>query len=358
MAIGVAVAILLGGLALLDRSGHGIRIVDSLTSRRALWLMLALVLQVGSMATFAHLQQRVLANAGLRLRFSSSLAIAFAGNAVSVTIPFAGTTASAAFTYRQYVQRGATGTMAGWTMAIAGVFSTTTFAVLIGVGALANGNPVAAVAGLTSIAAAVIPVVAIVIALRSARARRRLERVVVHALAIVKRAVSRPRREPAAVVGDALAQLSSYRLRRRDLLAATSLAATNWMFDALCLWAVLQAFDVSIPIRDLALVYSAAVAAASLSLTPAGIGTVEAAIAVALTGLGADGIHALPAAIVYRGISAWLVLLIGWITLAALRRGAAALGVAREPAVAPIAPPLELPSPRPPAEVAVTAEAA
>ena len=324
MAIGVGAAVLLAGLALLRHTGTGGLVVDAVGASHLGWLGLAIALQAVSMGTFARLQQRVLASAGLRLRMSSSLAIAFAGNAVAVTVPVAGTTASAAFTYRQYVQRGASGTMAGWAMAVAGVFSTTTFAVLVGIGALANGNPIAAAAGVTSIALALVPVLGIVAAVRSARVRRRLERIAIRSLTVVRRLTSRPRKDPAAVVGDAIAQLSAYRLRWREALLTTAFATLNWVFDAICLWAVLQAFDVSMPVRNLALVYSAAVAAASLSLTPAGIGTVEASIAVALTSLGTDGVHALPAAVAYRAISTWLVLLIGWVVLAAMRRHASA----------------------------------
>ena len=322
MAIGLGLAALLLLIGLLHDSGTGRLVVDSIRSARASWLLVAVGLQAGSMGTFAHLQRRVLAGAGLRLPWSSSLAIAYAGNAVAVTIPFAGTTASAAFTYRQYVQRGAPGTMAGWAMAVAGVFSTTTFAVLVGVAAIANGNPVAAVAGLTSIAALLIPAVLVFVAVRQPGMHRHLEGAAARALSITKRVTGRPRNDPAQAVADAMTQLSAYRLRARYALSATWLASLNWALDAFCLWAVLQAFDVSLPLHNLPFVYVATVAAASLGLTPAGIGTVEAALAVALTNFGTDGAHAVPAALVYRAISTWLVLLIGWVVLAALRRRA------------------------------------
>jgi hypothetical protein len=107
----------------------------------------------------------------------------------------------------------------------------------------------------------------------------------------------------------------------RQGLAAFGSAALNWLCDALCLWTVLQAFDVSIPFRNLALLYAAAVAAAGIGVTPAGIGTVEVAIALAVSNLGGHGSHALLAAITYRAISTWAVLLIGWAVLAARRGG-------------------------------------
>lgn len=197
------------------------------------------------------------------------------------------------------------------------MFSTTTFAVLVGVAAIANGNLVAAAAGITGIAAFVIPAVLVTIALRHPSAHRNLERAAARALSISKRVVGRaPQRSSAGGRRrhDAAVRLPAAHAIR---LAATWLASLNWALDALCLWAVLQAFSVSLPLHNLPFVYVATVAAASLGLTPAGIGTVEAALAVALTNFGTDGAHAVPAALVCRAISTWLVLLIGWVVLAA-----------------------------------------
>jgi len=286
----------------------------------AAWIAVAVMAQAGSMATFAHLQRQVLADAGLRLPLRSSLAIVYAGNAMSVTIPFAGTSASAAFTYRQYVRRGATGAMAGWAMAIAGVFSTVTFALLVGGGALANGNEVVAVAGILSVVAVVVPLAALVVALRRPAMRAQLERFVVGTLVVSKRIARHPRGEPGEIVSRGVEQLFGYRMRLRHGVAAAMFATLNWLLDSVCLWAVLRSFHVSLPLRDLPLVYAAAVAAASLGFTPAGIGTVEAAIALALAGFGAGSASALSAAVMYRGISTWLVLLIGWVVLVVMRR--------------------------------------
>jgi hypothetical protein len=206
-------------------------------------------------------------------------------------------------------------------MAVTGVFSTLTFAVLIGLAAIANGNPTAAGVGIASVVAAMVPIVVLATAKRSASARRRLERSAVRVLIFTKRAVSRPRGEPADIVARAIQELLTYRLRRANAVAVVWLASMNWILDALCLWAVLQAFAVPLPLRSLPFVYAAAIVAASFGFTPAGVGTVEAAIAVALTNLGTDASRALLAALVYRGISTWLVLLIGWTVLVRLRRG-------------------------------------
>jgi uncharacterized protein (TIRG00374 family) len=60
--------------------------------------------------------------------------------------------------------------------------------------------------------------------------------------------------------------------------------------------------------------------AATLGLTPGGLGVVEAALAAALVAAGTTGHHALAAVLVYRLISFWLVMASGWVVMAALVR--------------------------------------
>jgi putative heme transporter len=290
------------------------------TSSQLMWLVVAVVLQFGSMGAFAFLQCRVLADAGLRLRPSAGMAIAYESNAMSVTIPFAGSTAGTAFAYRQYVRRGASAAMAGWTLAIAGLFSTLTFGLLVGAGALASGNPLAAGAGVLSIVACATPVLAGMVALRRAALRRRLERLAVRVLKVTRRLRRRASSRPEDAVAQAVIQLRAFRMTRWHVVAASSYAALNWLFDALCLWAVLQAFHVSLPLSSVPLLYAAVVAAASIGVTPAGIGTVEVAIAAAIAALGGSSSHALLAAVAYRAISTWLVLTVGWVLVAHHRR--------------------------------------
>ena len=235
-----------------------------------------------------------------------------------MSIPVAGSTAGTGFTYRQYVRHGR---RARWPLGRCGVWR-----------GLDGGaryvdrcrrdrrrQHLAAAAGVVTLVAA-LPVVAILLAMGVPTARRRLEHLAVWTLTRVTRFTGRPRLNPRETVADTARQLSAYRVHWRHGVAAISYAALNWLLDALCLWTVLQAFGVSLPFRSLSLVYAAVVASAAVGLTPAGIGTVETAIVLALAGLGRGTAHALAAAVVYRAISTWLVLSIGWVLLAVDRR--------------------------------------
>jgi hypothetical protein len=66
----------------------------------------------------------------------------------------------------------------------------------------------------------------------------------------------------------------------------------------------------------------------SLNLTPGGLGVVEAALTGALVALGVPANQALTAVLVYRAISFWLAIAIGWPVYWRLRREQPHLAVA------------------------------
>ncbi len=105
------------------------------------------------------------------------MAIIYASNAISASIPIAGTPMSAAFSFRSFARRGADRNLAGWVLTISGVVSTVTFALIVAAGAILTGNAVAAVVGAVGALATVVPVLLCLIALRHDRLRARLESV-------------------------------------------------------------------------------------------------------------------------------------------------------------------------------------
>jgi putative heme transporter len=66
-------------------------------------------------------------------------------------------------------------------------------------------------------------------------------------------------------------------------------------------------------------VWSAGQAAGSLAFTPGGVGIVEAALIAAMVGVGLPAARAAVAVMIYRLISLWLVLLVGWIFFFVIR---------------------------------------
>ncbi|NUO44195.1 MAG: TIGR00374 family protein [Streptomyces sp.] len=89
---------------------------------------------------------------------------------------------------------------------------------------------------------------------------------------------------------------------------------------ALVLIAVAQAVALSLPPARVALLYVAASSAAALLPTPGGLGSLDAALAFALTASGAPATAAASAVLGYRLLTVWLPLLPGLVVLAVLVR--------------------------------------
>jgi uncharacterized protein (TIRG00374 family) len=116
------------------------------------------------------------------------------------------------------------------------------------------------------------------------------------------------------------APVASLSLPRLQYAKVMALALWNWVADCLCLAFAIRAIGAQIPWQGLFLAYSAGMAAASIGLTPGGLGVVEAALSAALVAAGIKGHSALAAVLVYRLISFWLVMTIGWAFVAILTR--------------------------------------
>lgn len=89
---------------------------------------------------------------------------------------------------------------------------------------------------------------------------------------------------------------------------------------SLVLIAVAQAVELPLPPAEVALLYLAASSAAALLPTPGGLGSLDAALALALTASGATAVLAASAVLGYRLLTVWLPLVPGLLVLGALVR--------------------------------------
>jgi putative heme transporter len=298
-------------------------VVTSITSdvRRldGVWVLPALALAAVSMLTAALEQRRVLRAGGVSLPVRSMVAITLAGNAVSVTLPFAGSTAGTAFTYLQLKRRGADRPSAAWALATSGIISTAVLAVVLGVGAGVTGDGATSIVGAVAVLLGIVPVAVLLTSFRSPMVRVRAVHVAEWVIARLHRRNSRPDGVNKALVSRAFERIAGLRLGWRAGATAAAYSTVNWLTDLACLAVCVRALGAPVPWTHLALIYGATLGAASLSFTPAGIGIVESAITVALVQSGVPTSAAIVAALLYRAVSCWLVLAIGWISYATMR---------------------------------------
>jgi putative heme transporter len=272
-----------------------------------------------SMVAFARVQVRLLRAGGQRLSLRSAISILIAGNALSLSVPIAGPGLAVAFIYRELDRREIRHPVAAFALVMSGVLSTVSLMLILAAGLLASGNTVAAALGLLSAAGIAVGIVAILFALRVQAWRRWLERMAARGVALAQRLRRKAGDPPEEVVARALRQLAELHLRRRDWAMAGLMTVLNWLGDAACLELSIRAVGLAVPLRDVLLVWSVGQAAGGISITPGGVGVVEAALVAALVGVHAPAAKAAVAVLIYRLISLWLLLLIGWVFFAVLR---------------------------------------
>jgi uncharacterized membrane protein YbhN (UPF0104 family) len=283
-------------------------------------VVFAVAAETASMVALALMQRRILILAGLRLRTGRAIAVAYASNALSESLPVVGSAAATAYSYQRLVAQGAAPTLAGWAVTLAGVVSSAAFVVVISVGAIVSGSTVGIAAGAAGLALAAGVIGVAAIAIRRPGVRDRVSLAAVWTLTRVQRLVRRPAGDPARLVTGTLTGLGQFHLNRQDVSRIVWSAFRNWGFDLLCLAFSIKAAGVQVPWWGIVLAWAAGAGGASLNLTPGGLGVVEAALTGALVGLGVPGAPALTAVLVYRGITFWLALAIGWPLYWRLRR--------------------------------------
>jgi uncharacterized protein (TIRG00374 family) len=284
------------------------------------WLPLAVIAELGSMAAFARVQRRLLRVGGTPLHLGSVMAVTYAGNAISVSLPLAGSEVATAFTFRQYHRRGIDPAVAGWALAVSGIVSSFAFAILLAGGAVASGNTTFAALGLAGAVVSLLPTVGVLAANRYPAVRRRLNRLLARLVSISRRLLKRPAPGAEDALERFLDRVASLRLPRMQYAEVIALALWNWVADCFCLAAAIRATGNPVPWQGLFLAYSVAMTAGSIGLTPGGLGVIEATLAASLAAAGIAGRHALAAVLVYRFISFWAVMAGGWAVMVLLTR--------------------------------------
>jgi putative heme transporter len=310
---GVIAAVVIYGRNTLGRS------LAALASLDFRWFALAIVAEAVSLAAFGLSRRRLLRADGHRARFASVMAITYAGNALSMSVPFAGAQLAAVFSYRQFRRRGLDPALTGWALGVSAITSSSALALVLVVGALLGGRTFASAAGFLGAAIFAVPGVTVVLALRYPRARAVSNKLLAALLRLSRRLFRKPGTDPAALE-EFLERLASIRLGWARYAEVFSLAVLNWLADCACLACAIRATGGEVPWHGLLLAYGAGAAAGSTGVTPGGFGVVEVALTAALVAAGMSSGRALTAVLAYRLVNFWLILVGGGIAMVVLTR--------------------------------------
>jgi uncharacterized protein (TIRG00374 family) len=306
------------------------------------WVLLAALAEVVSYLAFAALQQRLLQAGSVDVPMPLITGVTLAATAMQNSLP-AGVVLSIGYGYRQYRRFGADEVLAGWALIAMTALSFITLAVLSALGLiLAFGT------GSALDLAEVIPGVLIAAALIILGWVKR-SWIIARAPMVVgawHRVTGRSNGQPHEQVASALARIQTIDPSHRDWAWATTMALGNWMADLGCLALSFLAVGAPVPWRGLLLAYGAAQLASNLPITPGGLGVVEGSLTLALVAFGGGEAATVGAVLLYRLMSFWFLLPIGWgawATLALAGRKAEQPATAEGPPVTPVTPVTPLP---------------
>jgi uncharacterized protein (TIRG00374 family) len=284
------------------------------------WLVLVVIAEMLSMGSFARLQRRLLLIGGVRISLRRAFAVTYAGNALSTTLP-AGPAVSVVYSFRQFRRGGASVQVATAVILLGGIATSSTYTI-IGLLTLL-GEPGSRVVAGAALAAAT---ASGVLFWRSPGFRRTLTG---FTRRVLRSALRHPRAAPLA---HAMHRARGVvRLGRRDWGAVLALSILNWAFELTALIAATRALGIYLAPHEVVISYFAAQAAGSvLPLLPGGLGAVEAGLVTSLVAFGAHAVPAGGAVAVYRLVSFWAVVAVGWLAWLALRASEENLGRAQQ----------------------------
>lgn len=321
----VLAAVALTVQVLVNSSGELLAAADDLTRVSPWWLLAAVLAELLSYGCLAAAQQRLLTAGGVQVGLVPLTGLAIAAQAGANCLP-GGVAVSTAVAFRRLLRRGVPPALCGWMLSISTLLYGAALAVLALLGAQVAGDASAAVPDLRAVSLAVVGVVGfgavVLVALRSRHLPSRLLSWVVTRADTLLTAV---RRRPADHAGAGagvvwVEQLRAVRPGPRRLLTVSALLAGCWLADGLCLALAFYALDGGPPWRGLLLAYCAAQLAASLPITPGGLGVVEGSLTVALVAYGGAEQSALAAVLLYRLVSFWGLIPAGALAYLGLRR--------------------------------------
>jgi uncharacterized protein (TIRG00374 family) len=324
----VVVGLLVAALSLRDALPDPAGVWHLLGTANRTWLVLAAVLQFGSMVMFGLQQRRLLKVFGVDLPVRQAVELTYARTAVSIALP-AGAAMSSAFALRQFRLRGADIGAATAVIIASGVQAIAALVVVyvawfasVGIG----GAQWSGVAFAGATVAVVFVVLRFLPRIRDRSSNVDLFRV---DLALPDRWWRRRAHAIAEAAANSLRSASA--LTVRDWIAGSGYAMANWLADVACLLAVARAVGLTLGVLPIVGTYLAVQIVRQVPLTPGAIGVVEASMLVGLVAAGATDVSAAAVVFIYRLLSCWLVAPVGLVTWIRLRT---------VPAMSPAGPPI------------------
>jgi putative heme transporter len=287
------------------------------------WIAAALALQLASVGMMVRQQRRLLHAFGVPIRYPRMMAITYSSTALSMSMP-AGGAVGAGWSYKQYRNSGASAATAATVLLLSGVLSVVALVLLyLGGLALAAGSRLlnlgeedpllAGIVGLCGLA------VVSAVAWLLGRGAKAIPVTTGKSTKFLDWQHRHARLGP-AVGGILSTGRRARKVRVKDWRLALLTSVANWGLDAGCLYLSCLAVGIKIELVPLGLIYLGIQLVRQIPITPGGVGVVEASLLAALVAAGAANGPGSAAVLIYRLLSAWLLVPIGYGMMWLLRR--------------------------------------
>ncbi len=275
------------------------------------WLLVAGAAEGGSIFCLSWLQQRLLREGGLGVGVADLLPVTMASNAVAQSLP-AGTLFAEGYSFRQYQKLGAGWALGVWAELAAGALAATGLATVALVGAVVVGP---------SLRLELVPVLAFIwvgSALASALFARPgiLGRLIARVLRHVQGRLPEKACTKMRGAERSLRDMECYQPSAGAWFRCFAVATCNWAFDSVVLVSALLTVGGPVPWSAVLLCYAAAQLLVELPITPGGLGVVEGGLTELLTRFHVGVTQATAGTLMYRAVSYWLLVLVGWVAAA------------------------------------------
>jgi len=319
-AVGVALGVFILWL-LVGKRGELTGALHHLDHLNYAWGLAAAAAEVSSIVGYGFVQQKVLQWSGAQISLAALTLVSLANNAIAYTVP-GEPAVSSAYRYRFFRRHGASGASAGWTIL------TILIAQAIGMSLLLLVGVLVALSGNTGVQArgpVIVGLFVVVIAGALLVRRDPLLRFLGLVVRLVRRVTSHPRGDVSKRIESTLRRMHEIALSSGAAIGLVIMATALWLMDFVILLCCFGAVHAPIPWSGVLLAFGVSQIVASLPLIPGGLGVVEGSLAVILVAYGAQKVPALAVVLVYRLLTFWLVIIVGWISIVVIewrvRRG-------------------------------------
>ena len=272
------------------------------------WLLPAVVVEAASYLSLAIVQRRLLATGGVDAPLGTLSVLTLSSQAILNSVPGGGAVA-AIYGFRWFRRLGANDSLAAWSLVATVVVGALSLALVAAAGlALAAGEGAS-----LDLVPVTIGVLLVTVGVGALFLYHRPQRAVAAWLRRASRRLSgRHLGDVEARVARFVARVAEFRPRPGDVVAVVTWGIGNWVFDCACFAFSFLAVGAGIPWKGLLLSYGAGQLAANLPITPGGLGVVEGSITIALVAFGGSRVATVEAVLIYRLVSFWSELVVGW----------------------------------------------